>query len=869
MYHTILYSLFSTIALIGLLIAFLHHRKILKIAKENQSRLEAIVNTAIDGIITINQQGLIQSFNKSAEHIFGWRAEEVVGHNVCILMPESDKHNHASYLQNYQRTNEAKIIGSGRELIAIKKDGTHFPIRLTIGEAKLRGHSLYVSIIIDISKRKEMEKALHESEQQFRSLVANIPGTTFRIDADMQRKIVFISEGITRLTGLKVQDFANDARAYFKLIKPEFLPLLDKTLSTVLETKKPYTIEYQITHIDGHDIWVWESGNYVSDGKQAWIDGTIFDITKRRLIEEKIRLSRDTAEKNAEKTMDFLANISHEIRTPLNAVFGFTHLLAETPLNPTQKHYMESVTSAANSLLLLINNVLDIMKLDRSAMELENIDFSLKDLLENCITLFRLSCKTKNLKLTLHYSSDLETFFKGDPLRISQIVNNIVSNAIKFTKQGEVSISAFMDNGKIHLAIKDTGVGIAPQNLEKIFKPFTQEDASMSRQFGGTGLGTTIAKQLTELMNGEIRVESKVNVGTTFHILIPLQKGTYISPQDNDTQQEIPSLNILIVDDISYNLELLEIVLKKEGHSVTVKTNGFGAIDAFKTEHFDLVFMDIQMPDLDGIETTKIIRNYEQTHNLQPTPILALTANVLARERKNARLAGMNGFVKKPFNRQDLKNVIANVYLNGHINEQAMSDENTSHEDTSILIDWDKAIELWDDKNHLVNVIYNFLTALNKELIDFQLTEQTSELFFNIIHKAKGASGNLCLTKLYQCTLDIEQHRTPCNLLTLTALLKDFLNIIKNTLDEIITLLPPIEHPATEPIAITDKDDKLLIQKTIQDLSQGKIEDNQLQETFAILNKYQQHQVLNQLKELIDNFDLTNASLLLETLGKD
>lgn len=869
MYHSIFYTLFSIVSITLFVAVLLHYRKTLNSAREDQLRLKAIVNTAVDGIITINENGLIQSFNKSAERIFGWTADEIIGRNVSVLMNGHDQQNHDHYLQHYQKTKIPKIIGTGRELIAVKKDGSTFPIRLTLGEAKLTDHSIYVSIVIDMTQRKAMENALRESEQQFRSLVTNIPGIAFRITANLERKSVFISDGISQLTGLKTEDIASGKRSYLEVIKPEFMPLLDETLLKVIETKKTYTIEYQITHLDGRDIWVWESGVFVSNGDQKWIDGVILDITDRHLIEDKIRDSRDIAEKNAANTMEFLANISHEIRTPLNAVFGFTHLLAETPLSSIQKHYMESVTSAANSLFSLINNVLDVMKLDRSAMELENIDFSLKDLLEDCITLFRLSAQTKNLKLTLDYSPNLKTFFKGDPLRIRQIITNIVANAIKFTKQGEVSINAFMDQNKVHLAIKDTGIGISPSNLEKIFLPFTQEDASMSRHFGGTGLGTTIAKQLTELMQGKISVESKLDVGTTFHIILPLQEGIYTPPKDKETQQKLPSLTILAVDDIPYNLELLEIILKKEGHTVVSKTNGFDAIDAFKTTHFDLVLMDIQMPDLDGIETTRIIREYEHEQNLKPTPILAFTANVLARERQNARAVGMNGFVKKPFDTQDIKNTITTVYFNGSLNEHLTNDNISASLETSVLlIDWTKAISLWNDKDHLIKVIYNFLVSIKEELSAFKLTTQNTDVFFSIMHKAKGASGNLCLSKLYQYIVKIEQYKKPLDLQQLTTLLKTFLEIIENTLNEVTPLLPSTEQPANSAVIITSIDDKTLISEVSTNLTLGKMDDSQIQRVFDILTAHHQYQVLSQLKESLDKFELINASFLLKNLIK-
>lgn len=856
----------SIIVLALLSYGAIHYRRFLRGVKEDQSRLQTIVDTAVDGIITIDSQGLIQSFSRSAERIFGWSAEEVIGKNVKMLMPEPDHSAHDEYIRHYQQTGEAKVIGYGRDFTGLCKDGRLVPIRLAIGKAVLPKYTLFVGIVADISQRKAMENALQKSEQQFRSFISNIPGTAFRTKASAEEELVFVSGRITTLTGLTEQDILSKDFSYLNYIDPDYHGLLKETFKTILENKQQYTIEYPFFDIAGQKHWMWESGSYVTDGDGAWIDGVTLDITARRLVENNMRHSRDNAEKNAENTMLLLANISHEIRTPLNAMIGFSNLLAETHLDETQQHYMESVTSAANALLLLLNNVLDTMKLERGALELENINFSLKELLEDIITLFRLTAQLKNLKISLQYSPKLNIFLRGDPLRIRQIINNIISNAIKFTESGEVVIKAFMDNGKVHISVTDTGIGIDPKHLDKIFLPFTQEDASMSRRFGGTGLGTTIAKQLTELMQGEITVNSTLGIGTTFHVILPLQEGLPIPPTNKQVIEQLPPLKILAADDVVHNLELLKIILEREGHIVTPAMNGLEAFELFKEHTFDLVLMDLQMPELDGLEATKRIRQYEQQQQLTATPILALTANVLSRERHSARDVGMNGFIRKPIDKQEMLTTIASAFALNATDDFLINQDAPDLLASSLLINWQKGIDLWNDKQYLINAIYRFLKAIEKELISFELTTQNTDEFFKLVHKIKGASGNLCLPQLFQYSLSSEQQKDSADFSLVGTFHTELLNIVQRTMLEVLPLIPHAAAMADTPITINDPQDKAFILSIADQLKQGKVNDQQLDRLIYILSSHQQQATLVKLKELIDSFDLIPASLLLEKL---
>lgn len=862
------------IAFFVIILGIFTYRYFMRRISQSKSYLNTIIDSMAEGVITINSQGIILSFNLTAEQIFGWRSDEIIGKSISVLMAEQSQ---LIYAKSVFASQQEKINSLGHDILTLKKNGSLASSYVSIENAKFGHEDICIVIVRDITQYKATEKALQKSEQQFRSLIANIPGCYVRLEANMSRNVIFVSDAVTDLTGLSTTVILNDPNAYVKCVNKEFIPLINKTLANVIETKTSYTIEYKITHVDGSIIWVWETGRYVTDVDGDCIDAVTLDITERRLKEEKIRHSRDDAQKSAENTMLFMANISHEIRTPLNAVIGFTNLLSETPLNSVQHHYMESVNTAANALLLLLNNILDNIKLERGALELENIDFSLRELFENSTTLFRLKAQEKGIKLCLDYSDELKPFYKGDPLRISQVINNIIANAIKFTEVGKVTVKVFQDNDRVHIAISDTGIGMSDNHLKHIFLPFVQEDASMSRRFGGTGLGMTIVKQLTDLMQGTISIETKLGQGSTFHILLPLQEGVGTISLYPKVKHDLPKLRILAVDDVIHNLELLKILLERQGHQVTLAINGMEAVDLFKTQQFDVVLMDLQMPVLDGLQATQIIRQYEKQNGLAFTPILAVTANVLARERKSSKLAGMNGFIKKPIDIEDLKKSLGSLFQQESLTQLEYESASDKVFNNKKLIDWEQATELWQDKGYLVKTIYQFLTNTLKEMSIFDLVSSNINDFFRAIHKIKGASGNLRLLELYQCTLKIEQYKQRPQLDQLTTMKTDLITIVQATLAEVNPLL------ADDSVSDTQKelcnaplekhsvpnDTINIILQIIDSLALGKLDDQQRIQITQILNSLGQKKILKQFHDDIDNFDFNLAGQLLQALLND
>ena len=377
----------------------------------------------------------------------------------------------------------------------------------------------------------------------------------------------------------------------------------------------------------------------------------------------------DTA--NAAKS-EFLANMSHEIRTPLNGIIGMTNLALDTKLTAEQAEYLETVKLSADALLNVISDILDFSKIEAGKIELEEIAFSLTDCIEDALKTIRFRAKEKGLPLTCDIGAEVPSAVKGDPGRLRQVLLNLVGNAIKFTDQGEVGVRVLADvmeekAANFHFIVSDSGVGIAPDKADMIFESFNQADASTTRHFGGTGLGLTISRCLVEMMDGRLWVESQLGVGSRFHFTVRLiLQGVKMPTVDplvtryslRDRGDFLRGLRILLAEDNHVNQKIAIRLLEKRGHHPVLAATGKEALEALARASFDLVLMDVHMPDMDGIEATMAIREKEKTTGLHQ-PIIAMTAHAMAQDREDCLKAGMDDYVSKPFEPEELFSVLA------------------------------------------------------------------------------------------------------------------------------------------------------------------------------------------------------------------
>jgi PAS domain S-box-containing protein len=644
----------------------LRYRELFRHQAESESWMRALLTTTVDGVVTVDRDGVIHEFNASAERIFGWTRAEIVGRNIRLLIADIERSEREGLL-NYMRTENAAIPGKGSEVIALRKDGGTVPIRRALGHARLAQRDLFVLFITDISERRAIMQALRDSEQQFRSLIGNIPGISFRSSMSFDAPPLFVSDGIERLAGFPASDFVGErrTRTLGSLICEEDRERVAAEIARSVAELSPYQVEYRLQHADGSVRAMWEHGAVTQDETDPqirWIDGVILDISERRQMEQELRQAKDKAEQAAAARASFVANMSHEIRTPMNAILGFTDVLLDTELDTSQRRHLDTVRKEGRSLLRLLNEILDTAKLDKGAMELEPDDYTLLGLIDELASTFGSNARAKGLTIDIVYDPSLPAWLHGDELRMRQILGNLLDNAIKFTAAGKVGLHASERQGQLHIAVQDTGIGIAPERLDAIFDPFTQADATMTRRFGGTGLGTTISRQLVALMGGKIWAESMPGEGTTFHVLLPLEPAREAPSHIGERKDyPLPPLHILAADDVPQNLELLSLLLAKRGHTMETACDGTHAVRLSAERHYDVVLMDMQMPLMDGLAATRVIRARELASGAAALPIVAMTASVLAAHREAASAAGMQGFASKPVDWHALSHEIARV----------------------------------------------------------------------------------------------------------------------------------------------------------------------------------------------------------------
>jgi len=397
------------------------------------------------------------------------------------------------------------------------------------------------------------------------------------------------------------------------------------------------------------------------------------EVEERKRVNWELRAAKERAEEAALLKTQFLANMSHEIRTPMNGVMGMIGLVLERCSDPENREQLTVAQTAAQSLVSLLDEILDLSKIEAGKMTLETIDFNLRAMVEDALCVFQIPVREKNLTLDFDLSASCPKWVRGDPARLRQVLINLVGNAVKFTAQGRVTLSIRpAAEGRLRFSVTDTGIGIAPGKREAIFDAFTQADGSHTRRFGGSGLGLTITRRLVDLMGGKLRVESEVGKGSCFFFELPMpaipEPAAAPARPSALPAVPLPRLRVLVAEDNAINQKVIGSMLRRQGWTVSLAANGKLACEAFERETFDLILMDVQMPEMDGLEAARWIRQKEhETKTPRPVALVALTAHASQAQHDQCVAAGMDDVVTKPVSWVALRNAIGRVLAGGRV----------------------------------------------------------------------------------------------------------------------------------------------------------------------------------------------------------
>ncbi|THF52661.1 PAS domain S-box protein [Flavobacterium supellecticarium] len=728
----------------------------LSLIEESEARNRLIMNASLNAIITIDSKGKITFWNRQAEKMFGWSQLEVRGKNLAeTIIPERYVIRHNEGLKRYLETGEGPVLNKRIELSGLNRAGNEFPIELSILPIEHNGKKFFCAFIQDISERKKAENSLKAQEEKYRNIIANMNMGLIEVDRD--ENILYANQGFLSISGYELDEILGKYAPDLFMFE-EHLELV-KTKRKLREKGISNLFQIPVKNKKGEKRWWAISGGPNYDDNGQWIGsiGIHLDITEQKRLEIALKDQKIKAQQASKSKEAFLAQMSHEIRTPLNAIVGFLRELGKQQLTSTQRDYINNSEIASKHLLAIINNVLDISKIEAGEMTLENTDFVLENTIGNVITVLSPKAQEKGLTVTKNVAPEVSKVLKGDELRLEQILFNLLGNAIKFTASGAISINCVLENEetgwqKIKISVQDTGIGMDAGYMKNIFKKFSQEDKAMTtKKYGGTGLGMFITKELVELMKGRIEIESEKGNGTTFHVYLKLEEGNPEKIQTAGRKMEPGSLkdvSVLLVEDNILNRMVAQNSLKYYNCQVEEAENGLKALEILKQRKFDIILMDIQMPEMNGIEATLAIRNELKLN----TPIIALTANAFKTEIDRCYAAGMNDYVTKPFDEALLVGLIAKYTVQNRMIAPEVPELK--------LYDLDMLRELSGNSSDFVREVVHVFRTQVTELIDCGEKAMENGNFSELgklIHKIRPSVESLKINSIAEDLKSLEQ----------------------------------------------------------------------------------------------------------------
>lgn len=887
-------------------LAYLAHKaqKTLDELKEQKYALDAHAMVTITDV-----EGTITFANKKFEEISGYTSDELIGKNHRML--KSGLHSPEFWKEMYRTVMQGAVWHG--EICNLAKNSTYYWVETTIVPF-VDEHDIpisYIAIRTDITQRKAIQDSFNKAMQLQKAIFDNA-GVSI-ITTDTEGLITGFNAAAERMLGYtaqemvgkqtpaiihKVDEVVARAQEFSEDLGEEVEPGF-KVFVIKADYRLPNAYEWTYIRKDGSELPVYLNVTALYDMYEHinGYMGIASDVSLFKEAEAQMLLAKEAAEASVRVKSDFLATMSHEIRTPMNGVIGMLGLLSHSHLDETQRHQVRVASNSANSLLGLINDILDFSKVEAGKMELELIEFNLRDALEELLEANAFRAQEKGLKLILDTTGLTHTSVITDPGRLRQILTNLIGNAVKFTHRGEIVVRAMLDEADVHqgrlrIDVCDSGIGIAADKIESLFESFSQADNSTTRQYGGTGLGLAIVKKLCELMEGTIWVTSTEHVGSTFHIEVGVGLGEVsavdIRVEDHETNRTVgrgelqwpEGTRLLLVEDNTTNQMVAQGILEMIGLGADLANNGLEALEAMRlaleTVPYTLVLMDCQMPEMDGYTASIAIREGEAGERYKEVPIVAMTANAMADDREKCLVSGMNDYVSKPINLETLKTTLVK-WLHGSVIKQEATvlaheeEADTQNEETQELIMWDEADalnRLGGKKELLHKVIRSFIDecATMMEALEEAIREENLSHIQLQAHSIKGSAGNVSAQQLQALAKTMELAAKNGDK---SVLEKSFLNL-KKTMKAVCALFEQELSKGANPVKHTKQlnalDMAIQLQNLKKEIESGAFIDTEGMDIFDEYGNEAFTVHMQVLKGHIDRFETAQSLKVLETI---